>query len=286
MQEPQLIYHYTSADSLHGIISQRKMWLTDWRFLNDRNEVYEGLEIASKLIDELFDGATLAFQRERLLSYLDPKTIHIFIASFCESADSVPHWQSYAMNGLGYAIGFNTQKLRETQNEVFLERVSYNDKIVGDRTGSYRSAEQEMRDFISSALAGLTGDHSSFFRAAFKLPLRVSTVKHGHFAHEKEWRWILPLMSHTWDEGSTPRTANVFFPKDGILIPRTAISLIPKGGFFRVGLEDPIVHSTAIENIVIGPRLDQELAEVALRTFLNKHNYEDVTITKSSSPYR
>ena len=33
-----LYYHYTSMESCYNIITSRQIWMTDYRFLNDKNE--------------------------------------------------------------------------------------------------------------------------------------------------------------------------------------------------------------------------------------------------------
>ena len=38
-QVPHVLYHYTSADGLIGILSSKSIWLTDLRYMNDLSEL-------------------------------------------------------------------------------------------------------------------------------------------------------------------------------------------------------------------------------------------------------
>lgn len=47
------IYHYTDVNGFISIIQNRELWLSHIRFLNDRKEYLEGIEICKKIIEEL-----------------------------------------------------------------------------------------------------------------------------------------------------------------------------------------------------------------------------------------
>ena len=43
-----ILYHYTDAKGLEGIITKKVIWASDYRFLNDANELNYGLMISSR----------------------------------------------------------------------------------------------------------------------------------------------------------------------------------------------------------------------------------------------
>jgi hypothetical protein len=44
------LYHYTDAYGLQGILRSKQVWATEFRHMNDRNELREGEEIAVRLL--------------------------------------------------------------------------------------------------------------------------------------------------------------------------------------------------------------------------------------------
>jgi hypothetical protein len=51
--EDPMLYHYTGARGLLGIERSQKLWLTDYRFLNDAEEIRFGLSKAVEVAEEL-----------------------------------------------------------------------------------------------------------------------------------------------------------------------------------------------------------------------------------------
>lgn len=45
---PSTLWHYTSYAALQGIISSKRVWATEYRFLNDREEFLHAKELAQK----------------------------------------------------------------------------------------------------------------------------------------------------------------------------------------------------------------------------------------------
>ena len=47
------LYHYTDANGLEGIIKNQQIWFTHYQHLNDPTEVTYGMEVASRVINEI-----------------------------------------------------------------------------------------------------------------------------------------------------------------------------------------------------------------------------------------
>ena len=112
---PTTIYHYCGADAFLSIVKRGRLWMSDARKTNDRQELqwfkdlaFEHLDTESKNSEEikaLLVDLDLQFNLIRDIS-------DYFICCFSEDRDSVPQWSAYAERGTGYAIGFDVNALR------------------------------------------------------------------------------------------------------------------------------------------------------------------------------
>src|SRR5712671_6860096 len=49
---PRLLYHYTSADGLLGMLEGRQLWATNVRFMNDTSELGYGIGLVREVLRE------------------------------------------------------------------------------------------------------------------------------------------------------------------------------------------------------------------------------------------
>jgi hypothetical protein len=123
---PEVVYHYTSARGLLGIMSEKKIYLTDAFFLNDQSELTYGRDLAvdclrrrasaepnenaklflSKTADvfDPFDDAVLGFR--------------YYVACFCTDGNLLSQWRAYAAPGSGLALGIASAPLVAARNPV------------------------------------------------------------------------------------------------------------------------------------------------------------------------
>lgn len=99
-------YHYTTIAGCLSIITSRRIWLTDYRFLNDKQELKQGL---TEFLSHLPDGKRGAF--EKAFSFHSLSTHHC-VLSMSKSPKILSQWRAYADDGTGVAIGFNEQMLK------------------------------------------------------------------------------------------------------------------------------------------------------------------------------
>lgn len=166
----ELIYHYTTAEGLIGILSNQQIYATESRFLNDRSEIIAGIEliknVANKiqlfkqteygteldLYNPIFESdysqdeeshislrQELKSLGENVSSILKKK--QIFITSFSTEPDSLIHWMTYAKTKVGYCIAFDKNELLSSNPSI----AEYNFEKV-----SYKKYEQEIT--ISNAM--------------------------------------------------------------------------------------------------------------------------------------
>lgn len=131
IQYPQIdLYHYTSIGSLFSILQNETIRLTDYRFLNDTQELSYALNwlkdyLAPKDEEEFGKKVLTAIDNvehgkmERIKSVSDGSPymqrylcdIHYYILSLSRRYDDLAMWRMYAKDGC--CIKFNSQKLKE-----------------------------------------------------------------------------------------------------------------------------------------------------------------------------
>lgn len=131
IQYPKIdLYHYTSIGSLFSILQNETIRLTDYRFLNDTQELSYVLNwlkdyLAPKAEEEFGKKVLTAIDNvehgkiERIKSISDGSPymqrylcdIHYYILSLSRRYDDLAMWRMYAKDGC--CIKFNSQKLKE-----------------------------------------------------------------------------------------------------------------------------------------------------------------------------
>ena len=112
---PPILYHYTSADGVIGILSSKELWATNIEFLNDTNEILEAVRVARNIIENLIDRDTFSHGEKLLMNkmreHAGSAAKRFYVVSFSETSDSLLHWQAYCSGSGGYAIGFPSKHL-------------------------------------------------------------------------------------------------------------------------------------------------------------------------------
>ena len=131
IQYPKIdLYHYTSIGSLFSILQNETIRLTEYRFLNDTQELSYALNwlkdyLAPKAEEEFGKKVLTAIDNvehgkiERIKSISDGSPymqrylcdIHYYILSLSRRYDDLAMWRMYAKDGC--CIKFNSQKLKE-----------------------------------------------------------------------------------------------------------------------------------------------------------------------------
>lgn len=131
IQYPKIdLYHYTSIGSLFSILQNETIRLTDYRFLNDTQELSYALNwlkdyLAPKAEEEFGKKVLTAIDNvehgkiERIKSISDGSPymqrylcdIHYYVLSLSRRYDDLAMWRMYAKDGC--CIKFNSQKLKE-----------------------------------------------------------------------------------------------------------------------------------------------------------------------------
>ncbi len=137
MSEREYYYHYTSVTGALGIMSSRTVWLTDYRFLNDRLELRQGLDsFLSQIPMEQQTSFRRAFQWHDLRN-------HHCVFSLSRSPKILSQWRAYASDGAGIALGLNRTFLKHAGLALVECRYKDHDEYAGELV-------EKHSDFIAS----------------------------------------------------------------------------------------------------------------------------------------
>lgn len=206
------VYHYTSAAALGGILSNRSMFCTDYRQLNDTTELGTGFEVVEAFIASRGEEAGLsATDVDDALDHLAilrraPLHISMFIASFGFYGNDLSQWRAYAPSH-GVSIGFRLsalERLAVAQHFVcgpvhYLGARYFNEwcleQIAAMKEGLEKTAENEgrLREQVSGDPRELI-DMIVLFQRSGNLERWVGEVaallKNADFRSESEWRCV------------------------------------------------------------------------------------------------
>jgi hypothetical protein len=112
-----VLYHYTTADGLKGIVENDELWATSAYYLNDSTEIMYGYQLIDEALDvwkkkanppedSIAGGLLYSLQRQFGHDYLKRNIITpIYLTCFCEEDNLLSQWRGYGQSG-GYSVGF------------------------------------------------------------------------------------------------------------------------------------------------------------------------------------
>lgn len=290
---PELLYHYTDAVGLHGIVSSGEVWATDALYLNDATEfVY---------IFNLLEEELIAFERTEprppedalAVSELIRATattqlslmrddVPCFVACFCEEKDLLSQWRAYSQGVGGFSLGFRRSVVESsTAGSNFgafrFEPVLYDAMVQRQslQQGVLRAVEQ-YRDEIAS---GVVDDRLRVWQALVggyfgTVGFNALLNKSPGFSEEREWRIIVRVHRSAVRDASLPRFR-----------PSPRLGLVP---YVPLNFLGDQLSRMPIAEIVIGPTPHPELVERSVRLLLAAQGYEEgeVEVTHSVIPLR
>ena len=247
LEEFETLYHYTSADGLKSIIENKTIRFSDYRFLNDIDELEYGKKIFKQILCEIRNEnpkysdylsqweTELQNIEKGKIKYLKPisqdengaihciqcesENYHYYIFSLTVLGDNKDMWNMYSGNNPGYRIKI---KGNELMNFFYSIRDSFIDK------GFLFSSEHRMpvfygedaKQFIKKALLyefsignpSITQSGSIFKYLAF--------VKDEAFRNESEYRLGFCFVDEMDNsEINIDNAKKVFTTKNGSLYP-------------------------------------------------------------------
>lgn len=186
-----IYYHYTSVAGCLGIINSRSIWLTDYRFLNDKLELRQGL---NSFLSQIREKHRPSF--ERAFRWHDLQNHHC-VFSLSRSPEILSQWRAYATDGAGMALGLNetffnyaglslvecSYEGHESYATALVEKHSDFIDLVYSASEEH-PAENSFMDWIRENSVGF-----------YKLTEDLIALKNPAFSEEKELRviWSRPM---------------------------------------------------------------------------------------------
>lgn len=289
----EVIYHYTSAEGIRGIIANNEIWLTNVAFVNDTTECKALQEEKYLFKDNEFGNK---FVRDRWKSFIrNPDNDYdTYIVSFSRGKESLEQWRAYG----SFRIGFKASKLMGPRFNLY-ECVYTKNEII-----NWILKKEKLKEWKGKSL------NDEYKRgAAFNLIYAASKkYKNINFKNEKEVR-LISVSHHTCEP--YPNSPSMFEDDPPIhyrkhqvfktpvpyvkfmIIDNVNRKLIPLSGTSQQMKEIKLAEEKnkkkcllPITDILIGPMQHQKEAKIACDILLKDKGYTNVKVEISKIPYR
>lgn len=268
-ERPEVLWYYTTGDTMIRILSGGEIWTTQAQCLNDSLEIRHGLS----LLRDVLSLRKCSSEQTAFHDYLMDKLsgtprfyANCFVACFSEKPNDLSQWRGYSGGENGFSLGFDSESLTEkgkyTQRPR-LVKVAYDDGenrikcrhiidmlfMMFRRGLEPRSAAQYPPDIWIDAL------YSMFDGLALHW---LASMKHPAFGDEAEWRLILDIRGDTdfkYLQKSTMMTRHlpIHFPKidaDNRLVPVKEVFVGPS--------RHPDTSARSVQSLLLHHRYTEE----------------------------
>lgn len=297
-----VLYHYTTAEGLKGIIENKELWASSAYYLNDSAEVLYGYRLLDLALEDWLSRANpqaSAVSRglaESLRRYFGHDALErnvitpIYLTCFCEEGNLLSQWRAYGSAG-GYSIGLNVPAEGIVYGLIPEPRVYTGRcvKVEYDRDKQKQRIleilgsvlpildEQEITDALRSIDPVSPLGFSKLSSIIHEMLVEeIIGFKDAAFAVEKEWRFVVrsrELLKQGTDDGDHTNLPIYFRTARGQLIP--FIKFKPSKApmpLFGDGQKLPIA------SVRCGPARDRISARMAVRYLLDGKGYRTVRV--------
>jgi hypothetical protein len=286
---PGVLWHYTDARGLMGILEHEELWATQTNFLNDSTELAHGIGLATKVVagynashvkevTARFLGGLVDPKQAALTGWLD-RNLDVYVVCFCSDGDLLSQWRAYAGRdyAVGYAIGMGTRPPLQGWPQT-----APGDHGFALRRVLYDAMEQEAacRDLVDALVPVLDDDptdverQKSFARSFVDGIVELASwCKHPAFEEEQEWRIVYVRNN---DSSKLPLRHR---QSRGLLVPYVALEL--------PNPVEPLLGHLPVQALNFGPSPEPALKRRGIETVLAGYShFSGVTIEGSSAPLR
>lgn len=281
------IYHYTSLEGLHGILTSNSLHFTNIYFLNDRAEMIYTYKVILELISnleqeidaELYQKIKSRAEYITCPEYYQSESEVLFredfyIASFSIDPDSLSLWNNYtkSVNKIGFNIKFPAYKLVShieninKDTSVYYSEVCY---IVAEQKKMLKETILKYNEKWNNTIDDEA--RHQIIRDLWKNFIIYSLFfKHPQFAQENEYRIVIGNISHAEDKKLNFRCQH------GLFIP-----------YLQIGFpENKEFQNRILEEIKVSPTCDKSLIKYSIDKLLNNTGYDSLQISYSDIPLR
>ncbi|HUY44963.1 MAG TPA: DUF2971 domain-containing protein [Streptosporangiaceae bacterium] len=274
--DPEIIYHYTNATGLLGIVEKRVLWASDVWFMNDTTEGTYGREAIERYLRSKRPASTAEEDfRQTIIKILaglpSEEGSRSYISCLSEKGDDLSQWRAYG-GGTGVSVGFARVALEEV-GQSLPSPLTFTLRKVAYRPALQETLLDPHYIPIASALPNpasstvLQTEAIRFLIGALNL---VPALKHPAFEDEAEFRVHVFL-----DPKNTPGVLSFRNSAMGVT-PYIKVPLCREG-------EDQI---TSMRRIYVGPQRHPNESRLAIRQLLDANGLNDVEIEISKVPLR
>jgi hypothetical protein len=273
---PEILWHYTDAPGLFGIVDSCRFRFGDAGFLNDRTERVYGKE----LIDKVFGEEIAAGDKDGLLNdlwkhvQLTLSPDRLFVCSFSATKESISQWQRYGGGGVGYCLGFDAKRLDELFDADAIHRVPMIYVEADQKEHLREKIRRGVEGYRQKAKSADPSDknrginvYDAIFTAA-DVANATLRLKNTFFGDEQEWRYFHPINEDELggDDSEEEFATRGDYVKPFICFPRKRKSLV----------------RLPITAVVCGPRLDVDVAKPTVERFLRSRGYTGIIAERSA----
>lgn len=315
-----LLYHYTDAGGVAGIVKNAVLWATDFRYLNDRLELVYAWDEFVKRLERLthesgdyIQAYTAQLRALNLMGARDLTDIDdpVYVACLSELGDDLSQWRGYGYHGRGFALGFDSKLIETLQVPMWSHTTTSRHKpIIDQATGKQFTApasrrkvgygEKVREDIVSGLLGAVLGicdednyqssletDIANCIFQTSALINRVAMAKDAVFEGECEHR--IYINEHFGARSAKQRRALSSLPEP---FPSFALGTLDTvdvqfrpspNTVFKPYIELPFDRD-ALKEVVIGPIHKHRLAQETIRRLLDRYAFRDTEIRTSDLP--
>lgn len=264
----RVVYHYTSAAGLIGILSSGTIRGTNAAFLNDTSEIEYGLSVCVAVLEEERSARTSAAEQvllERALGLIrdDASPHEVYVTSFSARRDVLSQWRGYGSADGRFCIGFQLEQFSERDILRLPQRVEY---VPSDQRELVRHAVGVACQAVLQDPDDQRHAWSCASALAFHLRRLMCSFKHAGFQEEEEWRSVATIRDEHFAVG--------FEAVKGL--PRPHIQMLEGS---RMSGRLPVVE------VCVGPAERKQVAIHATRLLLSRYGYENARVTLTDIPF-
>ena len=275
----RLIWHYTTAAGLMGIVESGSIFATQVSCLNDATEIrYAAKRLRNALTDlspEIVkDEECSAFVRRFVELLQDDDAapssaaLPYFVTCFTELEDDLSQWKSYSGGENGFAIGVRTGDLFVGDRVSLVARVNYDPQM--HEQIARLAAIKTVEFYREGQQSGIYDWDEKFLGIWDETLTQVAPVlKDPGFAAENEVRLV-----HQLQEAELPKLK---------VLPRKTMMSRHLPIVLRTEEEKP---RFPFAKVMVGPCRHREITRIGVDTLLRTHGYAGCPVVVSMRPYQ
>lgn len=243
------LYHYTDMNALPFILRKDKivLWASNCLYLNDRNEVKEGVNALQRMLGiQLHEAMFRSF----------------YVTSFSSNGDDMPMWRMYGSDGHGCSLGFKPERFSLNNSDIYdiCAPCTY-----GDESLDHWKRIIELKTQLKHFSLGDNGDNGYSKEKDIENTIVTAclSIKNSSFSVEQEVRGI----KYCDDKDKVKSRV-----RNGIIIPYLEIS-VPKEE-----LEEIVIGPTN--------NSDLALQSIVHHLDIYGYDVRNIRFKKSNVPYR